>query len=111
MSKMLVDRAALEQALQSLKMCRALIRDNIEQGRAIGSPNPFFSFDVDKAITSLSDTLKQPVPNQLTMKERLALMDKLPRGTFSGVAASDAMRIWLAASEVTEQAHGIVRRA
>jgi hypothetical protein len=35
------------------------------------------------------------------------LMDKVPRGTFAGTDAGNAMRIWLLAALETEKAHGI----
>lgn len=51
------DTALLRQALEALRMCRAVISNNIEQGRAIGSSNPFFSADVDIAITAIRTRL------------------------------------------------------
>jgi hypothetical protein len=51
---------AMKLALEALKMCRGLIRNNIEKGVAIESPNPFFSADVDIAITSLRQAIEQP---------------------------------------------------
>ncbi len=55
----------------------------------------------------LRKTLVQFKP--LTIEESLDLMDKWPTGTFAGVEPGDAMRIWLAASEATERAHGIFK--
>jgi hypothetical protein len=51
-------QAAIRQALEALKMCRGLIRNNIANGVAIESPNPFFSADVDNAITALCQVLQ-----------------------------------------------------
>jgi hypothetical protein len=48
---------ALKLALEALKMCRGLIRNNIAEGVAISSPNPFFSTDVDAAITAINEAL------------------------------------------------------
>jgi hypothetical protein len=50
---------AAKQALEALEMCRGLIRNNIEKGVAIESPNPFFSADVDIAIKDLRQAIKQ----------------------------------------------------
>jgi hypothetical protein len=50
---------AMKQALEALKMCRGLIRNNIAEGVAISSPNPFFSADVDNAITTLRTAIEQ----------------------------------------------------
>lgn len=49
---------AMKQALETLKMCRGLIRNNIAEGVAISSPNPFFSADVDNAITTLRTAIE-----------------------------------------------------
>jgi hypothetical protein len=50
---------AMKQALEALKMCRGLIRNNIAEGVAISSPNPFFSADVDNAITTLRTAIEK----------------------------------------------------
>jgi hypothetical protein len=50
---------AMKQALEALKMCRGLIRNNIAEGVAISSPNPFFSADVDNAITTLRTAIAE----------------------------------------------------
>ena len=50
---------ALKLALEALKMCRALIRINIERLVPIESPNPWFSQDVDHAITAIREALDE----------------------------------------------------
>ena len=54
-------KEALTLALEALKMCRGLIRNNIAEGVAISSPNPFFSADVDAAITAIKQARSAPV--------------------------------------------------
>lgn len=55
----------LKLALEALKMCRALIRINIERLVPIESPNPWFSRDVDYAITAIREALtEQPAQQQ-----------------------------------------------
>jgi hypothetical protein len=54
-----MSKEIMKQALEALKMCRGLIRNNIAEGVAIRSPNPFFSADVDNAITALRTAIEQ----------------------------------------------------
>lgn len=56
---------ALKLALEALKMCRGLIRNNIENLVPIASPNPWFSQDVDHAIAAIREALaEQPAQDQ-----------------------------------------------
>ena len=56
----MTDKELMQQALEALKMCRALIRINIERLVPIESPNPWFFRDIDHTIAALRERLAQP---------------------------------------------------
>jgi hypothetical protein len=88
----------LDMALEALKMCRGLIRNNIAEGVAISSPNPFFSADVDAAITAIKQARSAPVQERVAIPHewrkvlrKLAFMARTSGGTVghdSGLSAA-----------------------
>ena len=63
---------ALKLALEALKMCRGVIRNNIENLVPIESPNPWFSQDVDHAITAIREALASEASEQPAQQEPVA---------------------------------------
>ena len=59
-----MSKEAMKLALEALKMCRGLIRNNIENLVPIASPNPWFSQDVDHAITAIREALAEQPAQQ-----------------------------------------------
>ena len=60
---------ALKLALEALKMCRGVIRNNIENLVPIESPNPWFSQDVDRAVTAIREALAQPEQEPVALED------------------------------------------
>ena len=90
---------ALKLALEALKMCRGVIRNNIENLVPIESPNPWFSQDVDHAITAIREALaEQPTQQQ----EPVAITNAMAFAFHRAINDGD-----LPASDLEQIKHGL----
>ena len=96
---------ALKLALEALKMCRALIRINIERLVPIESPNPWFSRDVDHAITAIREAMAEQPPQRKPLTDEQIWKNDAIMSANSGYGATfETLREVVRAIEAT---HGI----